>query len=63
MDLEEINFKLIINNDTLYAFNILKNIFYEIRLYDNILIFGEDIKNSFIYYLVFQKKYYWMKFI
>ena len=56
MGLEEINFKLIIDNDKLYAFNVLKNIFYEIRLYDNILIFGDDIENSFIYYLVFQKK-------
>ena len=54
-ELEEINFKLVIDSNILYAFNVIKNIFYEFKLYDNILILGDDIENSFIYYLVFQK--------
>lgn len=53
--LEEINFKLVIDSNILYAFNVIKNIFYEFKLYDNILILGDNIENSFIYYLVFQK--------
>ena len=54
-ELEEINFKLVIDSNILYAFNVIKNIFYEFKLYDNILILGDDIENSFIYYLLFQK--------